>query len=502
MLPLFIRLTIATVVLTIVWSPLSWGKGATSGFISAAHIDSAEFSEGAVASLWQRLYSAGLIDLKNRRYERAETQLNQAIKEARQKGGNDYQLALSRNALGNVFLGLEKYKEAGALFAWSLGALKHEHDELQVANSLNGLAFVALQCDEWERAAKLAKEALRIRESMPGQPNSELGQSLSILASASGKLGEHQEAERFFQKALRILEADPGVRKLDLADGLRQAALYYQSTAQRQVANELFERCYAINDKAAHFAEPASLAGLVSFSWEDGSPRSLEFPDYDVPLRYFTSAGLRVAAAVVDLWELMGVLITITNVSNHPMNVAVTSGFLSETIPHHVSLEMIDPTRIDRTRRELQIWDITYKRPWLANIQKTRAARGFVPAHGHDLWRGPNVFGIYGDWDSAPKILPETLSLEMSPELVHEQAKAAMDMSMIHSADVNFRGMTTVSLDPFESRTGLLFYMNPRSLEVLLRVPVGNVEFKFPFKCRKRRIAEELSLPILSMVRP
>jgi hypothetical protein len=160
---------------------------------------------------------------------------------------------------------------------------------------------------------------------------------------------------------------------------------------------------------------------------------------------------------------------------------------------------MVDPTRIDRTRRELQIWDITYKRPWLANIQKTRSNRGFVPAHGHDLWRGPNEFGIYGAWGSAPKVLPEKLSLELSPEQLQEQAAEPLDTSMVHSADANFQGMTTVSLEPFESRTGVLFFMNPRSLEVSLKVPVGNVLFKFPFKCRKRRISDSLNLPILSI---
>lgn len=473
-------------------------KNPASGFISASQLHPKELVQ-EISSHWQRLNNAGQADLNARKYERAESELLAAIREARQMGGNNDQLARSRNTLGYVYLAEEKYREAEQLFSWSLSVVRKDSDQLEAAKSLNGLAIVALHSEAWPKAAKLAREALEIRQKTLGEDHHDVGQSLAVLATALGKMGDQAEAERLFESSLKILEAEPGSRRLDLADVLRQAALYYQSTAQRQTSNDLFERSYLIKDKAARFGEPATVSGQVNLNWEDGSPRSLEFPDYDVPLRYFNTAGTRVAAAVVDLWELMGVLITITNVSDHRIDIAVTTAYLSETNPRKCPLEMVDPTRIDRTRRELQIWDITYKRPWLANIQKTRTNRGFVPAHGHDLWRGPNEFGIYGAWGSAPKVLPEKLSLELSPEQLQEQAAEPLDTSMVHSADANFQGMTTVSLEPFESRTGVLFFMNPRSLEVSLKVPVGNVLFKFPFKCRKRRIAQALNLPVLSI---
>lgn len=484
---------LASIVLAFCLCPPASAK---SPFISIAQFKTKELPS-EVGSHWSRLHRAGVGDLENRKYERAEHELLAALREARQLGGSSEQQALSRNALGYVYLGQEKYRQAAPLFSWAYGVLRRGEDHRETGRSLAGLATVALHLEEWSKAARLSREALSIQETRLGTEDHDVGLSLCILASAVGKLGEHQEAEKLFQTALKIMEVQHGPKRLDLADALRYAALYYQSTAQRQTANDLFERSYLIKDKATRFAEPPSVSGEVHFTWEDGSPRSLEFPDYDVPLKYLNTSGVRVAAAVVDLWELMGVLITITNVSDHRIDVAVTSAYLSETFPRNVSLEMVDPTRIDRTRRELQIWDITYKRPWLANIQKTRTTRGFVPAHGHDLWRGPNEFGIYGAWGSQPKILPEKLSLELSPEQLQEQASEPLDTSMVHSADVNFRGMTSVSLEPFESRTGVLFFMNPRSLEVSLKVPVGNAVFKFPFKCRKRRIAEILDLPIL-----
>jgi tetratricopeptide (TPR) repeat protein len=465
----------------------AWPKNDAEGFLSTTQMRPVENLADVGSPSWQRYYSIGLRDLEKRRYTRAEAELLNSLKEARQMGGNTYEQALSRNALGNVYLGLEKYKEAEPLFSWSANALKHTPENLDLANSLNGLGTVALHLGQYEKAERFARQAVAIRQKHLGEDH-HLAQSLCVLAGAMGKAGDPRDAERLFQQALKILEEQPGLERLDLADALRDAALFYQSAGQHQTANDLFERSYIIKDKDTHFAQPPNLSGLVRFDWENGSPRSLEFPDYDVPLRYLNTNGVRVAAAVVDLWELMGTLVTITNVSDHRIDVAVTTAYLRETNPRDVPLEMVDPTRIDRTRRELQIWDITYKRPWLANIQKTRTSRGFVPAHGHDLWRGPNVFGLYGSWGSAPKVLPEKLSLELSPEQLQDQANEPLDTSMVHSADVNFEGMTTVSLEPFESRTGLLFFMNPRSLEVSLEVPVGNVLFKFPFKCRKRRI--------------
>jgi hypothetical protein len=199
------------------------------------------------------------------------------------------------------------------------------------------------------------------------------------------------------------------------------------------------------------------------------------------------------------LWELSGVLIAITNISDHEITVGVTTASLFETKPHHQKIEIVDPQRIDYIRRERQIWDITYKRPWLANIQKTRTVRGFVPAQGHDLFRGPNIFGIYGDWGGQSRELPEKLTLELSPERLQEQKQLSLDPSLIHSAEANFQELTTFTLSPFETRTGELFFMNPRSEQVLLKVPVGNTVFEFPFKCRIRRIAlNDDTAPILT----
>ena len=128
-------------------------------------------------------------------------------------------------------------------------------------------------------------------------------------------------------------------------------------------------------------------------------------------------------------------------------------------------------------------------RPWLANIQKTRSNRGLVPASGFDSFRGPNIFGVYGKWNAVSRQMPDRFAVEASPERVQYQADNIVDNGLIRSSSIKMTGLVPVSLEPFESRTGELFYLNPRCESILLTVRVGNAVFKIPFSCRRRRIS-------------
>jgi len=470
-----------------------------TAYISTSQLDPGELVVPRAPSHWQSLYSAGLKLLKERKFGAAESTFMESIKEAKNNRGAAIQLAKSRTALGLVFCGEGLYKEAETPFLNAISTLKRSKDEGSFADALYGLSFAYLHLGEPAKASPYAEEALALKTKLFGLDHHDVGQCLIVLGRALTSMHLDTEGEEKLSRGLSILKRESGLKQLDYADALREAALYYQSVGNTEQGVALFEESYSIKDEAVHLGQPPDLAGRVSFPWENGSPRSLEFPDYDVPLRYIVAGDARVSAAVVDLWELMGVLIAITNVTNHRINVGVTTAFLFETKPHHNQLQMVDPQRIDYIRRERQMWDITYKSPWLANIQKTRTVRGFVPTQGHDLFRGPNIFGIYGEWAGAGRILPEKMTVEISPERVWQQAQTTLDPSIMHSAEINYAGLTTFQLEPFESRTGVLFYMNPRSDEVLLKVPVGNVQFQFPFHCRKRRIANLEKLPVLAL---
>jgi hypothetical protein len=119
----------------------------------------------------------------------------------------------------------------------------------------------------------------------------------------------------------------------------------------------------------------------------------------------------------------------------------------------------------------------------------TRNERGLVPSSGHDLFRGPNIFGVYGQWGAQSRDMPDKLAVLASPERVQYQAENMIDNGLIRSSTIKMTGLVPVSLEPFESRTGELFYLNPRCESILLTVRVGNAVFKIPFHCRRRRIS-------------
>lgn len=73
---------------------------------------------------------------------------------------------------------------------------------------------------------------------------------------------------------------------------------------------------------------------------------------------------------------------------------------------------------------------------------------------------------------------------------MEEQAEAVVEEDLIHSRNKGAFGLVPVTLEPFESRTGELFYLNPRKEELLLKVPVGNTIFEFPFHAPRRRIPQ------------
>jgi len=489
---------ILVAILLFVTQGRSEAKSIGAGYVSSSQLEAGSTVEPKDESRWYSLYSHGIKLLQERKYQAAETTLMASMHEAKNAHGNSLELAKSRAGLGFIECASGNFRDAESLFSNALSVGRKTDDPKLLAEALYGMALVSLDLNDFAKARDYGEEAVALKTKLFGAEHHDVGQCLVVLGRALGKLSLDSDAEEKIRQGLTILRKDPGPKELDYADALREAALFHQSVGEVRTGISLFEESYRIKDGAVRLGQPASVAGIVNYKWENGSPRSLEFPDYDVPLRYVVAGDARVSTAVVDLWELIGVIISITNVSDHRIDVGVTTAYLYETKPHHSRLEMVDPMRIDHIRRERQIWDATYKCPWLANIQKTRTVRGFVPIQGHDLFRGPNIFGIYGEWAGAPRILPEKMTVDISPEQVWRQAQAPIDPSIIHSAEINYQGLTTFQLEPFESRTGVLFYMNPRADEVLLKVPVGNVQLEYPFHCRKRRMANLDDLPILA----
>lgn len=442
------------------------------------------------ASMFDRLMNAGLKASAIRADEEAESKLLEAIKEAKTLRAQPDQLVAARLALADVYLHEEKFIAAGDLYQQCIYMARKQFGTecKEYAHALHGAASVAFHQGKIAKAEPLIKEALELRKKLLDPRARELGESYIIRGVVAGAKGWADEAHADLQKGLEILEQAPGTRALDLADALRETALFYHSIGKRNRSRDYFERSYSLKDKSVNFEQPPKIQGTIRFKWEDGSPRSQEFADADFPLKYIATNQVRVACTIVDCWEIVGVLICITNIGDKRVDLGLGKANLLEFPEPHKPFLLIPENTFDYRRRERTMWDYTYNRPWLANIQKTRVVRGFVPSKGHDMFRGPNIFGIYGKWGGTQRILPpEKFMLNRSPEELEEQAQAVIEEDLVHSRNQGAFGLVPITLEPFESRTGQLFYLNTRKEEVIVKVPIGNVIFTFPFHAPKRR---------------
>ena len=101
---------------------------------------------------------------------------------------------------------------------------------------------------------------------------------------------------------------------------------------------------------------------------------------------------------------------------------------------------------------------------------------------------GPNVFGVYGKWKAVSHTVPKKVGLYPSRERVLDTPdKSVIPLpGLLHKGDAKNSGIYPVWLEPYESRTGELFCLNPRDIDLLVRVPVGNAIFELPFHTKKK----------------
>lgn len=457
-----------------------------------------------------RVYDEAKRALTERRYDAARGFIQAAMKEAQNAGDRSRRMLEATLLLAMLDIRVNQPHKANNI----LRDLEREvgksfgDGSLQFALQQSELADSELALGRYKLAEQHARTAVDILKKLTSENESgakdayanELGQANSRLAQSLTSQGFHDEAKPYFNTSRELLTQAPGYKQQDLADELRLEAIFMRGIGQKRASNSLFDKCCDLQDQAANVEQPAHMLGEVRMKWEPGSPRCQEIIDNDFPLRCITTNKVRVAATTIDLWELMAVLVCVTNIDNHQRMVGigdiklykieseqqtgqVKQVSLIPTVDHHI---------IDRTRRELAIWSLTQDRPWLANMQKNRNVRGLVPSEGHDLFRGPNMFGVWGEWGGISHTVPTRISVLPSRENVFDRSETDdlnHESGLIRREGVRQQGLMPISLEPYESRTGELFYIYPRGDDTVnVEVNVGNVLFEFPFKCRKKRI--------------
>ncbi len=439
---------------------------------------------GEVSSLdgsWERLYRSGLDSYGQRLYADAERRLAAAARLARGWPVDDRRLAKSNIALAEVYYAEGKYDRAERLFSSTLAQVKRTPvaGPLAEAQCLEGLARTDLCRGRAPQAESLARQALKIQEGKAPGDEDCLGRALHTLAVALSRQGWGQEAEPIFGRSLSILEKHPGPDSLDLAEGLRDLALFYQARGRAAESQRMFERSLAIKERAVRLDLPPAVAGVINFPWDDGSPGAGQIVDGQYPLKFMTVGGLRVAATVVDSMQLLDVLVSLKNDSPKRIEIGVGPVAMQLVRPRVKHLERLAPEQIDSVLEELTVWDWTHRQPSLAYLQQntinTAQATGRAPFA--DTTSG-NVFGQYGRWtQSSAKFSDAAARTRIQTELDRLIDSGHLKFNVVRALDV-----TGVSLEPGESRTGLVFFSNPHVGDAVLRVFVGNVSFDFPFK--------------------
>lgn len=454
-----------------------------------------------------KLYLEGERSLNQRKYESAKSQFEYTIKEINRGSADKAVMERCKLGLASVNLALERNHQAYDSLLNLSNQYKNSTKDSPQSTDLSAqifsqLAEAELRLSKSHEAESHAKQALnRLTENSQGTPaqNSLLGLTYGRLARALAQQGLKDEAKDAFARARQALAQEPGYKELDLADLLRHEALFYRDLGSRKISGQLFQEAQEIKNKANHPQKPAVHAGQVVLVWEPGSPHSHEIIDQDFPLRYITVNNIRVAVTVIDLWELAGVLVCVTNTDEHRHVIGLGDVKFYKVEKHPrtginhklTEIPLVDHRIIDRIRRERIMWDLTLNRPWLANMQKSRGYRGLVPQDGHDLFRGPNVFGVWGEWAGISHVVPTRISVLPSRENIlsdDEDEDSNKESGLIRSEGIRQVGLQPISMEPLESRTGELFYLYPRDQDVQIDVTVGNTIFKFPFRCRKRRI--------------
>lgn len=464
------------------------GKKDPARVLQEATIETKRVVPSGTASTWERYYSNGIHSLLERRFGHAEAMFLNAIRESKNTGAPRTSLVDSRLQLGRVYLKEERFPEALEIYRMTLPKAKDVYGDNseQVAECYFGIARSQLLFDH-KSARVNAQAALDILNRLKKNDGQLYGLTLHTMAISMARHGWQDDVRSLFNESRAILEKSPGFKEIDFADILREQALFYHSIGDRRNAQSLYEAGYKIKEKAVIANQPPSIAGEVKFKWEPGSTRAQEMIDSEFPFRYLSANGIRVAATVIDLWELIGVLVTVTNVSDRQAEFELGQPVLQKVDNTNFKLNRqvipaVPPYSIDYVQKELSMWALTHTRPWLANIQKTRNVRGLVPPDGHDLFRGPNVFGIYGNWKAVSHTVPKNIGLMPSREGLESTNQESIDLpGLVERENVKIKGLTPVWLEPFESRTGELFYLNHRDIDVVIQVPVGNAIFELPF---------------------
>jgi tetratricopeptide (TPR) repeat protein len=431
------------------------------------------------ANEWNKRFELAVKAYNFRIYDEAQRKLSVLNKLQSGLAGSNIHYIKARVLQAKVYYAEGKLDLAAQTYAKCSQLSKNYSgpDSLVHADCLAGLAQIALVKGDAKKAAMLCDQALAIKRKYLNESSRALGTTYTLSANISFALGAEEQARESFVKAIEILRKDPGPQELDLADALRDYALFNKEMDHLDDATKDYEESFALKEKAVRFTQPACLRGLINFPWDDGMPGCSQIVDGKFPLKSITVNGLKVSACTVDLRNIIGVLVSLENVTPSPMTVGVGPAQFKITKPGTNVLKALDHKFIDETLEEETFWGQTWRQESLRFLQAT-----FIPPLPKNPNLGDipqsNVFGDWGKWPraraGAPHIVPTHALLANAQSILDPLAKGA---SQAHCLNLN-----GIYIEPNSSRSSILFYQYQPWNQAKVEVSIGNTVYELPFQ--------------------
>ncbi|MGI8989349.1 MAG: tetratricopeptide repeat protein [Bryobacteraceae bacterium] len=127
--------------------------------------------------------------------------------------------------LGRQASKAQNFSEAEKQFNAAIREAKHSGGELQLAESLDGLASVYRDWKKYSRSEALYKKSLHIRETILGPWHPNIAQNLDNLADTLDLRGKHEQAEPLHKRARAIREQAVATHPDVYVDGVAKPVL-------------------------------------------------------------------------------------------------------------------------------------------------------------------------------------------------------------------------------------------------------------------------------------
>ncbi|MDJ0677882.1 MAG: tetratricopeptide repeat protein [Calothrix sp. MO_167.B42] len=178
--------------------------------------------------------------------------------------GLEVDLATSLNNLAYLYYSQGMYSEAEPLYqhALQMGKQLLGESHTDVATNLNNLALLYDSQGRYSEAEPLYQQALQMRKRLLGESHTDVATSLNNLAGLYYSQGKYSEAEPLFQQALQMTKRLLGEENPDVASSLSNLASLYKSQGRYSEAESLYRQALLMNKRVLGESHPNVVASL------------------------------------------------------------------------------------------------------------------------------------------------------------------------------------------------------------------------------------------------